>query len=154
VVFANKPSHVLTKGCQVCCTQRVTSCHLLQGLAVRHVSGLPSACRSVMADPCSRTITSLRTKRMSLALLLSGDYSGCFSTCPRYRPFCLVHYANYFKTRLFSDLIFSLYSLDSPLGQSQGIKKIWQNISKRACALQGCSSLGPSFPSPAAWCTT
>lgn len=154
LVFANEPSHALTKGCWVCCTQWVTSCHSVKSLAVCHISRLPSACWlvKVMADPRSRTIVSLRTKRMSLALLLSGDSSVCFSTCPSHRPFCLIRHVNYFETRLFSDHIFSLYSLDSPLGQSQGIKKTWRNISECACALWGRSSPVPSFPSPTAQC--
>lgn len=40
-VFANEPNHVLTKGCQVCCTQWVMSRHSVQGLAVCHTSRLP-----------------------------------------------------------------------------------------------------------------
>lgn len=108
LVFANEPNHVLTMDCWVCCTQWVTSCHSVQGLVVCHISGLPSACLSVMADPRSGTIMSLWTKGMSLALLLSGDRSGCFSTCSSHEPFCLIHHVNYFETRLFSDHVFSL----------------------------------------------
>lgn len=67
----------------------------------------------------------LQTKRRSLALLLAGDSPVCFSDCPSHRPFCLIYHVNCFKTRLFFDPIFSLYSFDSPLGQPQGIKKTW-----------------------------
>lgn len=51
---------------------------------------------------------SLWIKRMRFHLLLSGDTSICFCTCLRQGPFCLIYHVNYFKTRLFSEHIFSL----------------------------------------------
>lgn len=110
------------------------------------------------SDPCSRTIMSLPTKRLSLAQLLSGDSSGCFSIRSSHRPFCILCYVTYFKTILFCDYIVSSYSLEFPLEQSQGIKKIWQNISECVCALGAAPP--QDHPSPLPWlnaassCTT